>query len=236
VNQEKSKKDTRQPITDEFLDSEGKKQVRSTSVDFQTLPFRHIEVVWNLPGFQQDKELVELMGKARGYYDAGRYSEALDYLTRSLEKMPELEPYIFYYIRVCKQVLAIPLNEEEKRYEEERVRYRSRIASLPKFLWWIVPKIENRIRCKWCGRYTRFIHPDVPTFGFSTYANSCDYCKGMYPMPSWVWDSPDGRAYSYYRMSFSPENKQFYEKFLKDYKPNPLVEDSRFYSKKQTIS
>jgi hypothetical protein len=48
---------------------------------------------------------------------------------------------------------------------------------------------------------------------------------------SWMWDSPDGRAYSYYRRSFAPENKQFYDEFLRDYEPNPLVENSRFYER-----
>jgi hypothetical protein len=41
----------------------------------------------------------------------------------------------------------------------------------------------------------------------------------MYPMPSWTWDSPDGRAYSYYRMSFKEE--EFYNEFELDYDPNP---------------
>ena len=134
MSDKETKKDMRRPITDEFIDSEGKKQIRSTSVDFQTLPFRHIEIIWNLRGFQQDKKLVDLMGKAKGRYDAGWYSEALDYLNKSLERMPELESYIFYYIRVCKQVLAVPLTEEEKRYEEERKHYRSRLKSLPRWL------------------------------------------------------------------------------------------------------
>lgn len=184
-----------------------------------------------MPGFQQKKEIIDLIGKAKRHYDTGWYEEALEYLNQSLQKMPELEPYFFYYIRVCKRVLSIPLTEDEIRYEKERKHYLSRLQSLPRWLRWVVPKIQNCIRCKWCGRYTRFLHPDVPTFGFNTYSNSCEYCEGMYPMLSWMWDSPDGRAYSYYRMSFSPENKQFYEEFLKDYQPEPLVENSKFYKK-----
>ena len=74
MSNKETKKDMRRPITDEFIDSEGKKQVRSTGTDFQTLPFRHIEIVWKLPGFQQNKEVVDLMGKAKGCYDAGLYS------------------------------------------------------------------------------------------------------------------------------------------------------------------
>jgi len=219
----------RRSVSDEFLDSDGKKQVRSTSADFESLPYRHIEIVLNLTGFQQDEELVDLMARAKWYYDAGWYREALDYLGRSLEKMPELELYIFYYIRVCKRVLDVQLTEEEKQYEEKLNHYRARLTALPRWLWWIVPKIQNRIRCKWCGKYTHFINPDAPTFGFDIHSNSCENCGGMYPMPSWMWDSPDGRAYSYYRMSFPPESKQFYDEFLYDYDPEPLVQNSRFY-------
>jgi len=32
-------------------------------------------------------------------------------------------------------------------------------------------------------------------------------------------------------MSFSPENKQFYNDFLKDYNPNPTVEKSGLFVK-----
>ena len=87
------------------------------------------------------------------------------------------------------------------------------MARKPKYV------VRHRNRCKRCGRYTPYIDPDTPTFGFDTSANSCRACGRMYPMPSWMWDSPDGRAYSYYRMSFKEE--EFSDEFEHDYDPRP---------------
>lgn len=205
-------------ISENYLDSEGNKQTRASNTDFETLPVRHIEAIVNMPGFMEDKELIDLVGCARSYYDQGEYAKAQQYLKWSLKSMPNLEPLIFYYINVCEHVLAIPLTKEEVKYEAKFARYRA----LPKWLRWIMPGFEFQMRCKWCGRYTRYIHPDVPTFGFDTLSNSCLFCNRMYPMPSWLWDSPDGRAYSYYRMSFSGD--EFYEVFEQDYDPTPLCQ------------
>jgi len=43
--------------------------------------------------------------------------------------MPALEPLIFYYIRVCEHVLAIPLTEEEVQYEAKLVMRFYRVSS-----------------------------------------------------------------------------------------------------------
>jgi len=222
MNQEnQSQKSQRRPVSEKYIDLGGNEQTRASSVEFKTLPYRHIEVVYNLPGFQEDKELIGWMGSARGHYDAGYYDVLLENLTRSLKRMLALEPYVFYYMRVCERVIAIPLTEEEVQYEAKLARYRT----LPKWRRWMSPKFDFHVRCKWCGRYIRYIHPDVPTYGFASLANSCRYCERMYPMPSWMWDSPDGRAYSYYRMSFSDE--EFYEEFEQDYAPKPLCKRRR---------
>ena len=221
----------RRPISLKFKDSEGKDITRSSGLDFESLPTRHINILSTIPGLDNDEELGIWLGTAMDAYNGGWYRKALKYLDMSLERLPELEPYIFYYIRVCKRVLSIPLTEAEKQYEVEFDRYISRIRSLPKWLRWIVPRMEILLRCKWCGRYTQYIDPNTPTYGFSTSSNCCSSCDAMYPMPSWMWDSPDGRSYSYYRMSFSPENKQFYNDFLKDYNPNPTVEKSGLFVK-----
>ena len=207
-------------VSEYYVDFNGKKQTRGRT-DFESLLSRHIEVIFNLPRFQEDKELVGWLGYSRVYYDQGEYGETLQYLKWSLRRMPALEPYIFYYIRVCAHVLSIPLTEEEMQYEAKLSRY----LTLPRWLRWTMPGFEFHMRCKWCGRYTHYIHPDVPTFGFDTYANSCLFCGRMYPMPSWLWDSPDGRAYSYYRMSFSGDD--FYEEFERDYDPKPLCQHRR---------
>ena len=208
----------RRSISEHYLDSEGNKQIRGSSTDFETLPIRVSGAILYIPGVEQNKELREWIGYAAVYYDTGEYEKALHYLTQSLMIEPALEPYFFYYMRVCKGVLAVPLRRDEVLYEAKLVRY----YALPKWLKWTMLGFEFRLRCKWCGRYTPYIDPNVPTFGFSTSANSCMSCGRMYPMPSWMWDSPDGRAYSYYRMSFSDE--KFYKEFERDYDPKPLCQ------------
>jgi len=218
VNREiQPQKGQRRPVSQKYIDSEGHEQIRASDVDFRTLPARHIEVVMNLPGFAQNEELEKWVGYAAAYYDVGEYGKALQYLTWSLRKLPTLEPYIFYYIRICKRVLSIPLTEDEETYEEKLARYHA----LPKWLKWTMFGFDFRVRCKWCGRYTQYVDPEEPTFGIDTSINSCRFCGRMYPMPSWMWDSPDGRAYSYYRMSFS--DREFYEEFERDYDPKPPI-------------
>ncbi len=204
------------PVSEHYLDLKGENQKRASGTDFETLPSRHIEVILNLPGFQEDKELVSRIVYSNTCYDKGEYYKTQQHLKWSLERMPALEPFIFYYIRMCKYVLSIPLTKEEVQYEDKLASYRA----LPKWLKWTMRGFVFRMRCKWCGRYTRYIYPDEPTFGFDTSSNSCSFCNRMYPMPSWLWDSPDGRAYSYYRMSFSGD--EFYEEFERDYAPIPL--------------
>ncbi|OGP67009.1 MAG: hypothetical protein A2031_05390 [Deltaproteobacteria bacterium RBG_19FT_COMBO_43_11] len=209
-------------VSEYYIDLEGKKQPRASGTDFNTLSLRHVEVILNLPGFQENKELVAWIGGfSRMYYKQGEYAKAQQYLKWSLKRMPALEPYIFYYIRVCEHVLSIPLTNEEAQYETKLTRY----WALPKWLRWTMPSFKYHMRCKWCGRYTRYIHPDVPTFGINTLANACLCCGRMYPMPSWLWDSPDGRAYSYYRMSFSGDD--FYVEFERDYDPKTLCQHRR---------
>ena len=211
----------RRSVSEHYLDLEGKEQTRASGTDFDTLTVRHHEAIFNLRGFQQDKELLDWFLWSTACYDQGEYAKVIQYLKWSLRKMPALEPYYFYYVRICEHVLSIPLAEEESYYELEMARYKA----LPKWLKWTMRSFELRMRCKWCGRYTRYINPDVPTFGINTSANSCSFCNRMYPMPSWLWDSPDGRAYSYYRMSF--RGNEFYEEFERDYDPTPLCQSRR---------
>ncbi len=214
-------KGQRRPVSEKYIDSGGKEQIRGSSTDIETLPFRHIEAVWNLPGFGQDEELTRWMAYARAFYDAGDYIRVYQYLTLALERMPALEPYIFYYMRVCQHVLSVPLESDEVEYEAKLTRYRA----LPRWLRWLMPTFEVRLRCKWCGRYTMYTNPNVP-FGFlGGVRNSCMSCGRIYPMPSWIWDSPDGRAYSYYRLSFTGD--EFYDEFERDYDPKPLCQHRR---------
>lgn len=213
-------------MSDHYVDDNGVRRRRG-SEDFASLPERHQAVVERVPGFEGDAELIAWMTHARAYYEYGLYRDALRYLILALERLPAFEPYLFYYVRVCKQVLAAALTPKEARFEKRVNRY----LSLPTWLKYLLPKMKREVRCKWCGRYGPYVDPDTPTFGFDRFANSCGrglaglprigaaFCGRMYHMPTWLWDSPDGRAYSYYRMSFADD--AFYEEFERDYDPDP---------------
>jgi hypothetical protein len=179
------------------------------------LPIRHVCVLLEQPGVREDADLISWLRAARSSYDAGDYSEALQVLKWSLQRMPSIEPYLFHYVAVCEQVMAVPITPAERQYEEKRARSRA----LPRWCRWMTGSEERQVRCKYCGRYTPYIDPNTPTFGFRTAANGCSACGRMYPMPSWMWDSPEGRIYSYTRVSFNDE--AFYQEFERDYRPLP---------------
>ena len=203
-----------QNLTDSF-DHRGSRFRRASSDDFRTLPRRVVEIVQAIPGFEGNEELGDYMTQAATLYERGDYLEAHRYLTTSLERLPALRPYVFYYIRRCERVLATPPTIEEKQYEAQLRQYLAR----PRWLRTLTARPPLKLRCKWCGRYTPYIDPNRPTYGFISEANSCHTCGRMYPMPSWSWDAPDGRAYSYYRHSFA--DNAFYEEFERDYDPRP---------------
>jgi hypothetical protein len=201
-------------MTDAY-DYRGSRLQRAGREDFDTLPRRVMETVEAISGFEGNTELIDYMTQAVTLYERGDYREAHKYLTTAVERLPAFKPYLFHYIRVCERVLAILPTIEEKQYEAQVRRYLRR----PRWLRKLTSAPLLKMRCKWCGRYTPYIDPDTPTFGFDTVANSCNACGRMYPMRSWAWDSPDGRAYSYYRMS--SKDDAFYEEFESDYNPTP---------------
>lgn len=223
---------TKRNVNLEFTDSEGRIQKRSTGDDFNSLSSRNIDNILSIPGVKNDEELKIWLGTAMDAYNGGWYEKSLKFLKKSLKKAPKLEPQVFYYIRVCERVLDHHLSEEEIVYKYKLSKYLDRKFTLPKWLQWIVPDIEYKVRCKWCGKYTTFVSPNDNSFGFIAGGNnSCRLCGVSYPAPSWMWDSPDGRAYSYYRKSFpiGKGGKQFYDEFLDDYEPNPPVEKSGLF-------
>ena len=62
-------------------------------------------------------------------------------------------------------------------------------------------KRPSYIRCKYCGRFVRFIDPNE---GFAYLGgNECPNCGRSYPMPSFAWDSVGGQGYMFYRRSVS---------------------------------
>lgn len=218
----------------EFTDTDGQMEKRSSGADFDSLSQRHIDVLSQVPGLDEDEELKIWLGTAMDTYNGGWYERSLKYLSKSLDRSQNLEPFIFYYIRVCERVLATELTESEILYKNKLQRYINRRSSLPKWLHWLLPNIDLKVRCKWCGKYTKFVSPNDNSFGFIAGGiNSCKLCGMSYPAPSWMWDSPDGRAYSYYRQSFPTGRggEQFYAEFLEDYDPKPTVEESGLFGK-----
>lgn len=77
------------------------------------------------------------------------------------------------------------------------------------------------IRCKYCGRYTEYIDPNEPTYGFID-RNNCSKCNRMYPVPDFYWDSWEGLEYMESRQSvpegaFYKKYKKLKEKYSKEY-------------------
>lgn len=213
-----------------FKDEHGKTVTRSTSDDFQTLPHRHLRVVYDIKGVKGNPEVIDLLDTSLNLYEVGQYSAALDCIKKLIKLLPALEPFLFYYKKICSRVLAVQPYRNDIEYEInlEREQSKSRLAKAFK-----PNNLEARLRCKWCGHYTRYVDPNEATFGFALSSNMCNVCGHMYPMPSWMWDSPDGRAYSYYRLSFGglsgEDGKIFYSDFLGDYSPKPTVEESGLF-------
>ena len=202
-------------VTDEYLDDKGGKQKRAGMHDFESLNSRTINKITSLKCFNKSPNIEKWFNEASCEYEKGNYDKALGLFTLLLLEYPIFEPMIFYIIRICEKVLSVQLSAAEIEVLKQNRRWVS--ASWLQRLFF--PKPKPVLRCKWCGRLTQYVDPNMPTFGFNTETNSCQNCGRMYPMPSFTWDSPDGRAYSYYRMSFSDD--EFYNEFEEDYKPNP---------------
>ncbi len=184
-----------------------------------TLGFQQQKYLWSgtlmklINKSKIDKAMIDKLRNANESYTNGNYFNSLTLYNKVSNQFPVLNESLFYYMRCCDRVKSIPLLDKELQ-----------IDKLLKHLDYDLEKLSQEletfiIRCKWCGRYTEYIDPDEPTFGLMTYSNSCQYCNRMYPTPSLVWDSPDGRAYSYFRGSFIEDD--FYFEFEEDYEPIP---------------
>ena len=91
-------------ITNEFIDQDSNMQIRGSKSDFETIEYRHINVVQNMPGFMNNSGLIDIIGKAMSHYNSGWYSQALNYLLKALDITPNLSPYLFYYKKICETI------------------------------------------------------------------------------------------------------------------------------------
>lgn len=176
-------------------------------------------VVWeainSIDGVEDGTDATYFVNRASDAYDAGVYQDALELLERAVAAAPGLEDLVFYYQKVCRRVLAIPLTDAEKRYEAAYFRHlaKPRWFRIVKRLFGI--RFPFFVRCKWCGRYTAWIDPNTPTYGSSHSNNWCTICHAPYHAPSWTWDSPSGRSYSFHRQSH--QHQSFDSDLAEDY-------------------
>jgi hypothetical protein len=71
---------------------------------------------------------------------------------------------------------------------------------------------KKLVRCKYCGRYIRYIDPDTPRLA-SAITNNCHYCGRMYPVPDFYWDSWEGLEYI--KQQHSVPEPDFYSELQK---------------------
>ena len=214
-----------------FVDSQGRRIPRGSGEDFDTIRSRYLAEIEDLPGFSADDDIGSWFAFAMISYEIGQYERTLRNLTWCIEECPDMENYVVCYKQICERVIATPLSEGELEYESnplvylfgnspirdtlgERLKLKRRISKDLALLG------NFEVRCKWCGRYTKYVSPDID-FGWMVSENECKACHRKYPMPSFRWDSPEGRAYSYYRRSFR-DDQVFYDEFERDYNPSRL--------------
>lgn len=138
------------------------------------------------------------------YYEMGAYEKALLIFQKSILAFPETKNQLEVFMKICVNVI-------------KKSGYKENIINVDSF--GKQPLTGKNIRCKWCGTTIKYIDPNQSIYGFMPQNNSCSSCKRSYPMPSIMWDSVEGLAYSYYRGSF-PEVK-FYKDYETDFNPNP---------------
>lgn len=197
-------------VTTQFVDSHGVLRARSSVEDIASLQSRTINAILDVNNIENKPDMHRLVSEVCHLYESAAYLQADYRIGLALEKEPGLHPYLYYYKRICERVLAVPLNAQEKAYEARCIHRRK----LPPWLRWL-RTVEVMGQCKWCARYTEWISPNAPIHE----TNTCLHCKRMYPMPSVIWDSPEGRAYCYYRGSH--DDPAFYAEFERDYDVEP---------------
>lgn len=145
------------------------------------------------------------------FYECGDYETALRKLTAFVEAVPSAIDVAWPYLKCCRNVCGTIENPADEDQERSFRRWLSLRAVLPYWLFkfFFRPR-PTSMRCKYCGRYARYIHPNdgVAYFG-GVGGNNCNVCNRGYPMPSLMWDSVGGQAHMFYRRSVT--DRAFYE-------------------------
>ncbi len=192
----------------EFVSLDGSPGQRSLMGDFQTLRAR---IFQRLQTIAPDCEDVVMAGV--NAYNVGDYEAALAHFSEAISGRPVLLDELAPHVRSCKRALLAVPSKADILYRDARSAW----LRLPRLLRWLRRDPGHKLRCKYCGHYTLFIHPEsgVAYFGM----NNCAVCGRGYPVPDFAWDGIDGLAYIYYRNSVTED--AFYAEFEADYDVHP---------------
>lgn len=179
-------------VSVEFVAPDGSTGQRSTMKDFETIQGRIFARIRKAVGDEVGNRLVIPGINA---YNLSEYDKALSQFTEAVSKHPPLSEEVQPHIFICKRVVSTPLSLHDRTYSGAVDKWVTASALRRAFL----KRPESRVRCKWCGHYTRYIDPDQGLAYLGT--NNCQVCQRGYPVSDFVWDGLDGQAYIYYRHS-----------------------------------
>lgn len=201
-------------ISTEFTMPDGTTGTRAHMEDFQTLRERIIFRL--LLALGDDAGSRHVLPGIKAYNNAD-YESALAYFTKAVVEHPEISEELRPHIRICKRVLTSALTPDDITYRDAFLKW----ERLPRFIKYFrrrAPSLKVRkVRCKYCGHYTPYIHPERGLAYFDE--NNCELCRRGYPVPDFSWDGIDGQAYIYYRHSVT--ESEFYKEFEDEYDVNP---------------
>lgn len=152
--------------------------------------------------------LEEVITRAFTFYTAADYERALERINVVVREREIAEPYLRSYIEICHRVTDLGIHKDDLPIQKRVANYDMQALRNHGLVTKLLGKPRDMRRCKYCARYIDYIHPNA-------YKNSCRHCHRSFPMPSWVWDSVWGQAYSYYRSSVNED--EFYREFESRY-------------------
>ena len=192
---------------------------RSRLEDFQTFRVRPVARIRQAIGDDAGNRVVI---PAFNSYSEANYEKALLHLTGATTEFPSLVEELAPHILICRRVASVQPNSNDRAYLASVAAWEAR----PRFLRLFATQPAAKVRCKYCGRFTRYIEPDSGFAYLGT--NNCDNCNRGYPAPDFCWDSIDGQAYIYYRHSVKEE--VFYAEFEEQF--DVLQDHTHFLAKR----
>lgn len=203
-------RDRKPKVSTEFLGPDGAIHTRSHFVDFQTLRSRIFARIRDAVGDEEGNRQVIPGVNA---YNSADYEAALDYFLEAVVRHAVLNDELRPHVLISKRVINSILTLEDIEYRDSLTRWERRS--------WLGRYYQKapiyKARCKYCGHYTRYIHPEEGLAYLGT--NNCDLCGRGYPVPDFAWDGLDGQAYIYYRNSVTED--EFYREFEEQYEVHP---------------